>query len=52
LLEAQLVIEAWRREYNEDRPHSSLGDIPPREFAAQWQLNQIAGGELLNLETV
>ncbi len=28
------------------------GQIPPREFAAQWQSNQIAGGEILNLETV
>ena len=31
--------------------HSSLGNIPPREFAVQWQLTEAAGGEILNLET-
>jgi transposase InsO family protein len=50
--DAQRKILEWQRDYNEDRPHSSLGDIPPREFVAQWQLNQVAGGEILNLETV
>jgi putative transposase len=29
LLEARVVIEAWRRHYNEVRPHSSLGGKPP-----------------------
>ena len=28
-------IEAWRIDYNEHRPHGSLGDLPPREFAEQ-----------------
>ena len=32
LQEAQLVIEAWRREYNEDRTHSAIGDVTPQEF--------------------
>jgi len=32
LQEAQLVIEAWRREYNEDRTHSAIGDVTPHEF--------------------
>jgi len=27
--EAQLLIERWRRHYNEERPHSSLGYRPP-----------------------
>jgi putative transposase len=31
--EAQIIIEAWRREYNNDRPHSSLGYATPAEFA-------------------
>lgn len=26
-------IAIWRQEYNEVRPHSSLGRIPPAEFA-------------------
>jgi putative transposase len=29
LHEARAVIEAWRREYNHVRPHSSLGYRPP-----------------------
>jgi transposase InsO family protein len=29
LLEARVVIEDWRREYNQHRPHSSLGYRPP-----------------------
>ena len=29
LLEAQVLIEQWRREYNQIRPHSSLGYRPP-----------------------
>jgi putative transposase len=27
--------EDWRREYNEDRPHSALGNLAPGEFAAK-----------------
>lgn len=34
-LEAQIVIENWREEYNRYRPHSSLGYLTPEEFAAQ-----------------
>jgi len=33
--EAREVIEAWREEYNGFRPHSSLGDLTPLEFAAK-----------------
>ena len=29
LLEAKVIIENWRREYNQLRPHSSLGYRPP-----------------------
>ena len=35
LTDARTKIEAWRREYNEFRPHSSLGDLTPRDFAKQ-----------------
>jgi putative transposase len=34
--EAAVILEAWRREYNEERPHSSLGYRTPREFRAAW----------------
>lgn len=29
LLEAQVIIESWRKQYNQLRPHSSLGYRPP-----------------------
>ena len=35
LEEVRRTIEAWRIDYNENRPHSSLGDLTPKEFAAQ-----------------
>jgi putative transposase len=31
-LEAKVGIERWRRHYNEERPHMSLGDLTPAEF--------------------
>jgi transposase InsO family protein len=34
LLEAKVVIEDWRIEYNTVRPHSSLGWRPPSLYAA------------------
>jgi putative transposase len=33
--EAKVVIEGWRRHYNEVRPHSSLGYLTPAEFVAK-----------------
>ena len=35
LREAQILIERWRREYNEFRPHSSLGYRAPAPVAVQ-----------------
>jgi putative transposase len=35
LFDARRKIAAWRTEYNEQRPHSSLGYQTPKEFAAQ-----------------
>ena len=31
--DAREIIEAWRREYNESRPHRALGERMPYEFA-------------------
>jgi putative transposase len=33
LAEAKESIEAWRKEYNESRPHRALGERTPNEFA-------------------
>jgi hypothetical protein len=35
LAHARSVIEAWRIEYNTERPHSSLGNRTPQEFAVE-----------------
>src|SRR5579864_1026449 len=35
LFEAREKIAAWRREYNQERPHSSLGYRTPEEFARE-----------------
>ncbi len=35
LQQARIVIAEWRRDFNEIRPHSSLGRIPPARFAEQ-----------------
>lgn len=34
LADARAKIEAWRRHYNESRPHTSLGWMTPAEYAA------------------
>lgn len=36
LLEARVIIEDWRLDYNANRPHSAHGDLAPTEFALQW----------------
>jgi putative transposase len=35
LHQARTTVASWRRYYNEVRPHSSLGRIPPAQFAEQ-----------------
>jgi putative transposase len=37
LQEVQLVMEAGRREYNEVRTHSAIGDVTPQEFIVNHQ---------------
>lgn len=34
-IDAKIVIETWRRHYNEVRPHSSLDNLTPHEFKKQ-----------------
>ena len=33
LVDARTKLEAWRRDYNESRPHGSIGNLTPIEFA-------------------
>jgi len=39
LPEAKIVVEAWRQEYNAERPHSSLGYRTPNEFRAAFSFS-------------
>ena len=34
--EARVVLSVYRRQYNEERPHSSLGYRTPAEFKREW----------------
>jgi putative transposase len=36
LLEAKVLVEDWRTEYNCEQPHSALGMLSPAEFAKAW----------------
>jgi len=40
--EARVVIEQWRRHYNEDRPHSALDNLTPAEYAKKLAAGEIA----------
>jgi putative transposase len=44
LVEAKREIEAWRRDYNETRPHMALNDLTPGEFVRQHSLRPTAEG--------
>lgn len=39
LTQARQIIEDWRNDYNEDRPHSGLNGLTPAEFARQVDEN-------------
>jgi putative transposase len=41
--EAVVVIETWRRHYNEIRPHSSLGYLTPHEFKRSMEKSHHRG---------
>ena len=49
LEEAKIRIEDWRIDYNEVRPHSSLDNLTPAEYANQFNIKQeTKNTELLN----
>lgn len=38
LADARHIVEAWRTDYNQTRPHSSLGNLSPEEFRKNQQV--------------
>ena len=42
MAEVQDIIEAWRLDYKQRRPHSSLGLLTPNECVAQPQVIEMA----------
>lgn len=38
LTQARRQITEWKEDYNRERPHSSLGNITPTEFAMKMAL--------------
>ena len=47
LLEAQIILEQWRNEYNEERPHSSLGYQTPGEYGRSARNAELRSGYAL-----
>jgi putative transposase len=48
LLEAQILAEDFRIDYNTYRPHSSLGYLAPATFAEQWRVNEAGLPEVVD----
>ena len=42
LADAKAKLETWRLDYNEHRPHSSIGNLTPAEFSKKSQRNRTA----------
>lgn len=42
LAEARTAITAWKEDYNQIRPHSSLGNLTPEEFSMKMRLEMKA----------
>ena len=48
--DARQTVEAWRQDYNQRRPHSSLGWLTPEEFCRQNRTHNPTG--TTNLQVV
>lgn len=42
LTQARAAIDLWKEDYNQNRPHSALGNITPIEFAIKMALEEQA----------
>lgn len=42
LTDARAQIDTWKEDYNNHRPNSALGNIPPAEFAMKVRLEMLA----------
>ena len=47
--DARAQLEAWRVDYNQQRPHGSLGHLTPSEFVTQGQAKRIPEPTLFQL---
>jgi putative transposase len=43
LEDASLILKSWKEDYNNERPHGSLGQIPPAHYRAEWSKNHGPG---------
>ncbi len=51
IADANEKLETWSNDYNTVRPHSSLGDLSPKEFAARHK-TELSEPEFFNLGVV
>jgi putative transposase len=52
LEEAKQKIEQWRKEYNGFRPHSSLDNLTPTEYALKHKTERTSEAKNLTLQMV
>ena len=41
LEDVRIISEKWRKDYNENRPHDSLGDMSPKEYQNEYEINNV-----------
>lgn len=51
LLKARVIIEDWRIDHNDHRPHTAHGDLTPTEFAKARPINQPEAAHQLDHQT-
>lgn len=46
LREVKEMTKAWRQDYNHDRPHASLGYMPPIQYEELWRMTKLSTNTL------